>query len=111
MNQDNFAAQLSSLDQERTIQLVKRMELMPKLFLRHIEEEISALVPVDQSWLEQQRAVFVQNIGLEEFLQSRGWSETDLELHLWRPEALRRFAEQRFGPGVEEDFQIGRAHV
>ena len=32
------------------------------------------------------------------------WTESDLHLHVLRPEALRRFAEQRFGPGLEERF-------
>ena len=32
------------------------------------------------------------------------WTSEDLDLYLWRPEALRRFAEQRFGPGVEDAF-------
>ena len=30
-------------------------------------------------------------------LSARGWTEQDLALHLQRPEALRRFAKQRFG--------------
>ncbi len=80
------------------------MELMPQLFFRHIEEEITALVPSDLPWLERQRAAFVQDVGLEQTLQARGWSEADLDLHLWRPEALRRFSDQRFGPGLEEEF-------
>lgn len=100
----NNSSTSSSLDQARILELVQRMELMPQLLRHHIEEEIAALVPVDQPWMEQQRAAFVQNAGLEQTLRAHGWSEVDLDLHLWRPEALRRFADQRFGPGVEEDF-------
>ena len=41
----------------------------------------------------------------DQVLESRGWSESDLDIHIKRPEALRRFARQRrFGPGLEETF-------
>ena len=34
----------------------------------------------------------------------KGWTSADLDLHLRRPEALRRFAHQRFAPGLEDRF-------
>ena len=34
----------------------------------------------------------------------KGWTLVDLQLHVMRPEALRRFAAQRFGPGLEDRF-------
>ena len=37
-------------------------------------------------------------------LTEKGWTEADLRLHVMRPEALRRFAAQRFGPGLEDRF-------
>ena len=37
-------------------------------------------------------------------LADKGWTEGDLQLHVMRPEALRRFAAQRFGPGLEDRF-------
>ena len=37
-------------------------------------------------------------------LGRRAGLSADLELHLRRPEALRRFAHQRFAPGLEERF-------
>ena len=41
-------------------------------------------------------------------LEKRGWSESDLDIHLRRPEALRRFARQRLVPGLEETFLASR---
>lgn len=84
--------------------LVRRMELMPQLLRRQIEEEICQVVPLEPEWLLEQRKTVLGDQEPEAFLVARGWSEADLELHLWRPEALRRFAEQRFGPGLEERF-------
>ena len=45
---------------------------------------------------------------LAQVLEARGWSERDLDLHLQRPEALRRFSKQRFGPGLEDAFLSSR---
>jgi parvulin-like peptidyl-prolyl isomerase len=84
--------------------LVRRMELLPQLLRRQIEEEICDLVPLPPDWLEQQQAAMLGDQSLEQVLTARQWSPTDLDLHLRRPEALRRFAEQRFGPGLEERF-------
>ena len=86
------------------LSLVRRMELEPKLLRRHLEEQIIALVPLEESWLEETRSSFLNGRPQEECLQEKGWTCADLELHLRRPEALRRFAHQRFGPGLEERF-------
>jgi hypothetical protein len=84
--------------------LARRMELGPQLLRRQQEELITALVPLESEWLESSREAFLAGESLDSALARRRWSETDLELHLARPEALRRFAEQRFGPGLEEAF-------
>ena len=34
------------------LSLVRRMELEPKLLRRHLEEQITALVPLEEAWLE-----------------------------------------------------------
>ena len=86
------------------LSLVRRMELEPKLLRRHLEEQITALVPLEEAWLEESRSNFLNDRPLDQFLQEKGWSSDDLELHLRRPEALRRFAHQRFAPGLEERF-------
>ena len=65
-------------------------------------------VPLPPDLLKEQRQAFLADQSLPEVLESRGWSESDLELHIKRPEALRRFARQRFGPGLEETFLASR---
>ena len=86
------------------LSLVRRMELEPKLLRRHLEEQIIALVPLEEAWLEETRSKFLNSRPQDEWLQEKGWTSPDLELHLRRPEALRRFAHQRFAPGLEERF-------
>lgn len=84
--------------------LVIRMELLPALLLRAEEEAIAQLVPCDQAWLAEVRQQWLANRDLEQELSQRRWQAADLDLHLWRPEALLRFARQRYGPGLEERF-------
>jgi hypothetical protein len=88
--------------------LVRRMELWPQLLRRQQEELITALVPIEPSWLQQQRQVFLGDEPLDQVLTRHRWLEADLDLHLARPEALRRFAEERFGPGLEEAFMAAQ---
>ena len=92
------------LSDSDVLSLVRRMELETKLLRRHLEEEIIALVPLEDSWLEECRSSFLNGRSQDDFLQQKGWNSTDLDLHLRRPEALRRFAYQRFAPGLEESF-------
>jgi len=92
------------LADNQILDLVRRMEMRPKLLRRLLEEQITALVPVDKPWLEMERAKLLGERNEHEWCADRDWTAHDLELHLWRPEALRRFAEQRFGPGVEDAF-------
>jgi len=89
---------------EQLEKLARRLELLPQFLRRQVEEEITALVPLDPTWLSEQRASLLGDGTLDDFLAARAWTDEDLELHLRRPEALRRFAEQRFGPGLEEQF-------
>ena len=77
--------------------LVRRMELLPQLVRRQQEELILEQVPISPEWLEEQRQAFLDDQTLEQALQSRCWSEDDLDLHLQRSEALLLFAKQRFG--------------
>ena len=86
------------------LSLVRRMELEPKLLRRHLEEQIVALVPLEEAWLEESRSRFLDGRSQDECLREKGWTKADLELHLSRAEALRRFAHQRFSPGLEERF-------
>jgi hypothetical protein len=84
--------------------LVRRMDLWPQLLRRQQEELITHLVPLDPQWLQERRHDHLAGESLEAVLERHRWSEADLDLHLARPEAMLRFAEQQFGPGLEEAF-------
>lgn len=103
-----FASSYSSTesisDYESAYQLVVRMELLPKLVRRQQEEELIRIVPIESNYLETEKCKFLADRPLDQVLSLHGWSEQDLEINILRPEALRRFAEQRFGPGLEESF-------
>lgn len=86
------------------LDLVRRLELLPQLLRRQEEEAIIAAVDLPSSWLEQQRSALLGDRDIDDFLGARGWTLADLDLDLARPEALRRFARQRFGPGLQESF-------
>ena len=96
------------LDVETTAALVRRLELHPTLMRRQEEEAITAMVPLSEEWVSERVQVLLGDQSEDEFLAVRGWSQDDLRLHASRPEALRRFAEQRFGPGLEEQFLSSR---
>lgn len=95
---------LSFLGSDAIEALVRRLELLPQLLRRQQEELITAMVPLEPEWLAEQRSQILGDLSCDLWLQQRGWTEADLDLHLCRPEALLRFARQRFGPGLEERF-------
>lgn len=97
-----------SLDADTQAALIRRMELTPTLLRRLEEEAITALVALPLPWINEAVAALLGETPRHEFLEQRRWTDADLELHVARPEALRRFAEQRFGPGLEEQFLAAR---
>ena len=99
---------MALFDDSEIASLVKRMELLPKLVRRQQEELILEQVSLPPEWLEEQRQAFLGDQSLDQVLESRGWSKRDLDVTLQLPEALRRFAKQRFGPGLEETFLSSR---
>ena len=92
------------LSEPEVLNLVRRLQLEPTFIRRHLEEKIVELVPIEPSWLDDKKDAFLDGRSLEDFLDEREWDLADLDLHLLRPEALRRFAHQRFSPGLEERF-------
>ena len=88
--------------------LARRMELLPQLIRRQQEELILESVSLPPQWLEEQRQAFFGDQNPDQVLRTRGWSQRDLDTHLQLPEALRRFAKQRFGPGLEDKFLSSR---
>ena len=93
-----------SLSDDDLLALVRRMELMSSLVRRHVEEEITHLVDLPDEFLEQALVDFCGDRDRDALLAEKGWTEADLHMHVLRPEALRRFAAQRFGPGLEDRF-------
>ena len=94
------------LSDSEIIALVKRLELLPKLIRRQQEELIVSKIPFPSDWIDEQRRIFLGDQCLNDVLHERGWSESDLLTHLCRSEGLRRFARQRFGPGLEDSFYL-----
>lgn len=90
--------------------LIRRSNTTQALVQRQIEEEILCLVALpearlaelDQQWRSEQG--LTDDDAVTDWLAERGWQPDDLIIHLTRPEALRSFGEQRFGPGLEEEF-------
>jgi len=95
--------------------LIRRTNTSQALVQRQIEEEILSLVALPEGQLAELEQQWRQEQGVDSddavaaWLAGRGWQADDLTLHLARPEALRRFGEQRFGPGLEEEF-LRRKH-
>lgn len=100
------------LQPERVRQLINRCDLTKALLRRSIEEEIVALVqpdlqPDDLTWESFRKSHELDpgdNEALEQWLKNRHWTSEDLCLDLLRQPALNRFMEQRYGPGIEEQF-------
>ena len=97
--------------------LIRREELARRLVKRSIEEEITGLVDIDGERVEELLQQFREQHNLSDeqqlstWLKQRQWSEDDLRIHVNRPEALHRFAKQRFGPGLEEHFLQRKAKL
>lgn len=89
--------------------LVRRMDLLPQLLRRREEEAITQLVAVSAEDVQESELALLAGQSREAWLAAKGWSETDLELHLRRPIALNRFAQQQFAPGLEETFLASSA--
>ena len=93
-----------SLSDDEQLALVRRMDLTSSLLRRHLEEDIVRLVNLSSEFCEQAIAEFCGDKDKNSLLLEKRWTETDLQLNVMRPEALRRFAAQRFGPGLEDRF-------
>jgi len=111
---DDFRYESWQIPVKDLLMLVRRSSVSRSLLRLHVEESIAALVPLDEDQLQESRQRWLGDRDLQAALQSRSWSESDLTLHLHRQDALQRFAEQRFGPGLEESFlgtQGGRDQI
>ena len=98
---------LSSSDLEDLIYLqtlIRRKQILPAILKMHIEDYIICNIDLDDQVLEDRRNSFLGNTPYDEFLSQRNWLDSDFIHFISRDEALRVFAESRFGPGLEEYF-------
>ena len=106
-----------TIEDEALQGLIRRQELAPTLLKRCIEEEIAALVNLSDACLNDLEQQFREQQSLQSdedlqaWLDRKHWSHEDLRLHLARPEALKRFSRQRFGPGLEEHFLTRKGNL
>ena len=104
-------------DCERLQQLICRSALLPQLVRRSIEEAIISLVDLPVEEQNQLLNAFLEQHQLHDpdrlqaWLDERFWTRDDLVLDLLRPVAIRRFVEQRYGPGLEEYFLSRKQHL
>ena len=91
-------------EEQEVVDLVRRHELTPMLLRHKLEDEITNLVLIEDSWLTERKKELLGDDEEEDFLDKRGWNANDFDLHIRRQEALKRFAEQQFGRGLEELF-------
>lgn len=96
----------SYMEPDNVLELVKRMELFPRLFRRHIEEQILEIVPIPDDWFSQQKALILGDIPFDDYLSQHHLSDKDFYINTCLPEALLRYARQRFGPSLEETFLL-----
>ena len=92
------------LSDEELFALARRMDLLPKLLRRKQEESIAALVPYKDTELNDEKELVLGKQNYQQFIQARNWQDHDLDLEVKRRIALRRYAQQHYGPAIEEVF-------
>ena len=83
------SAHYLSVDQQ--LALVRRMDLIPSLVRRHLEEDITRLVDLPVEIQEQALADFCGDQDQDSLLKAKDWTESDLQMHviaLHQPSAL-----------------------
>ena len=75
------------------LDLVNRMNLWPKIYRRYVEEEILSVVPISDEFVSSSIAAFLGDRSLEDMLADKGWTKSDLVIHVSLPEALRLFSD------------------
>ena len=96
------------LSDEELFVFARRMDLLPKLLRRKQEESIAALVPCLDTELNQEKELVLGKQSHQEFIQARNWQDQDLDLEVKRRIALRLYAQQHYGPAIEEVFLESR---
>ena len=84
--------------------IIKRMEIEEDVIKRFVEEEITEIVSVESKIIAQAEQNLLGGTSKDCWLQQRGWSESDLLMHIKRPIALELFGKKQFGNSIEEKF-------
>jgi len=82
--------------------LIRRLELLPVLLRGQQEEAIADLVNMTETELLEEEKVILGKQSRAEFILSRNWLETDLDLKIRCCLALKLYAKQHYGPGLED---------
>ena len=88
--------------------LVDVTQLLPKLIRRQQEEKLLQIVDIEESWIDSAVSASLGSKTIDRVLDEHNISLSSYRLSLTLPEALRRFSEQQFGPGLEEAFLASR---
>ena len=96
---DRLAIGTTPLSPDVCFDFVRRMNLWSSLLRRQQEEYIASLVPIDNVWVTRVRKnPGGQNLtSLNKLLLTHDEWRSDI----YRAEALRRFSEAHFGPGLK----------
>ena len=95
-------------DSNSLLSLIRRCELVAPLLRRKIEEEIIDIVPMSNDQISAAEISLIGQESRDLWLKDRGFDDADLKINATRTLALKAFARQRFGPGIEESFLASR---
>ena len=84
--------------------LIHRLELLPVLLRGQQEEAIADLVDCSESELIEEEKVVLGGQSRAEYIQARNWLEADMDLKVRCCLALKLYAKQHYGPGLEDVF-------
>ena len=101
---DRLAIGTTPLSPDVCFDFVRRMNLWSSLLRRQQEEYIASLVPIDNVWVDQECEKILGGQNLSSFLDKLLLTHDEWRSDIYRAEALRRFSEAHFGPGLEEEF-------
>lgn len=91
-------------DNQALADIVVSSNVLPQLLRRREEEHILNLVDIEPSWIDEAVNSAIGSKSLDLVLSEKNISLSEFRTSLALPEALRRFSEYQFGPGLEEEF-------
>ena len=99
----------SSLPDDFVVEdLIRRNDLLPNLCRLYVEESIVSIVPLSKVEVKNAQQSLIESANCEDWLAEKGWSQSDFLIAASRDLALKKFAQQEFGRGLEEKFLASR---